>query len=258
MEKLIDAHIHLDQYNDAEIAAMASMGQTIEALVSVSMNLDSCKRNLALAEKFSIVKPAFGYHPEQQLPSEHELEKLVSWMRTNCERMVAVGEVGLPFFLRADNKVTNLEYGRYIELLENFIKLAKKWGKPISLHAVYSDSPIVCDLLEKHSIKKAHFHWYKGDQKTIERMSANGYLISLTPEVAMDDPDNVQLVKMFPMDQIMVETDGPWPFEGPFSGQRTHPKMMKESLTKIAEINGIDVKEASNQILNNTKRFFEL
>jgi TatD DNase family protein len=48
--------------------------------------------------------------------------------------MIAVGEVGLPYFLKYEKKITQREYGGYIELLENFIKLTKKWDKPIALH----------------------------------------------------------------------------------------------------------------------------
>lgn len=258
MEKLIDAHIHLDQYDDIEIATLAEENETIEALVSVSMNLDSCKRNLVLSEQFPIVKPAFGYHPEQLLPTEKELDELINWMRVNKDKMIAVGEVGLPFFMRAENKITKNDYGRYIEFLEIFIGLAKKWEKPISLHAVYSDATVVCDLLEKHSVSKAHFHWFKGDQETTERMLANGYFVSVTPEVAMEEPENVTLVRNYSINQIMVETDGPWPFEGRFSGKRTHPLMMKESLKKIAEIKGMNFQDINKQLRNNTKRFFNI
>ncbi|MEH7176609.1 TatD family hydrolase [Neobacillus vireti] len=258
MGKLIDAHIHLDQYDDIEIAALAEKNETIEALVSVSMNLDSCKRNLVLSERFPMVKPAFGFHPEQPLPPEKELNELINWMRVNKDKMIAVGEVGLPFFMRAENKVTKKDYGRYIELLEIFVNLAKRWDKPISLHAVYSDAPVVCDLLEKHSVSKAHFHWFKGDQRTTERMLANGYFVSVTPEIAMGEPENVTLVRNYPIKQIMVETDGPWPFEGPFSGKRTHPFMMEESLKTIAEIKGMDIQNIYTQIRNNTKRFFNI
>ncbi|AGK53365.1 TatD family hydrolase [Bacillus sp. 1NLA3E] len=256
MEKILDSHIHLDQYEDEEILSIAKMEYSIEALISVSMNLESCKRNLDLSERFSMVKPAFGFHPEQPLPTDRELEELISWMETNKDKMVAVGEVGLPFFMRAENKVSKSDYGRYVELLELFVKLAKKWSKPIALHAIYSDAPIVCNLLEKHSITNAHFHWFKGDQKTTERMIANGYLVSVTPEVALDDVDNVNLVSAYPIGKIMVETDGPWPFEGQFSGKRTHPTMMKESLKKIAEIKNMDFRSVMELIRNNTKEFY--
>lgn len=258
MNQIIDAHIHLDKYEDVEIAEIAAGDSGVEALISVSMNIDSCKKNLLLSEKYPKVKPAFGYHPEQPLPNEEELDILIGWMNNHHEKMVAVGEVGLPFFLRADNKVSSSQYGRYVELLEVFIKLAKRWNKPIALHAVYSDAPAVCDLLERYSFSKAHFHWFKGDSKTTERMIENGYFVSVTPEVAMEDQDNVKLVGTFPMDLLMVETDGPWPFEGPFTGERTNPVMIKESLKKIAEIKKISLEYVFRQIHDNTKKFYEL
>ena len=34
---------------------------------------------------------------------------------------------------------------------------------------IYEDAPLVCDILEKFNIKKAHFHWFKGDEKTITK-----------------------------------------------------------------------------------------
>ena len=255
-ERLIDAHIHLDHYNDDEIASLLT--EDVEALVSVSMNLESCKRNLALAEKFPKVKPTFGYHPEQPLPTEQEFEQLISWMTVHQEKMVAIGEVGLPYFLRAEQQITPQQYSQYIELLEVFLKLAKKWDKPIALHAVYSDAPVVCNLLEKHSITRAHFHWFKGDRLTTQRMMKNGYFVSLTPEVVMDDQDNLDLVQIYPIDQIMLESDGPWPYEGPFIGKRTCPVMIKESLKKIAEIKELSMDQASSQIRANTKGFYRL
>lgn len=103
------------------------------------------------------------------------------------------------------------------------------------MHAVYDDAPMACDLLEKHSIEKVHFHWFKGDGKTIERMIANGYFISVTPDVVYEQ-EIQQIVNAYPLERIMIETDGPWPFEGPFKGKMTHPAMMAESVKQIAKI----------------------
>lgn len=256
--KIIDSHIHLDQYEDVEIKAILDKESSIEALITVSMNLQSCQRNLSLAEKYACVKPAFGYHPEQLLPSETELCELLDWMEVHKDKVAAIGEVGLPFFMRAEKKVTPSEYDRYIELLEIFIKFAKKLDKPIALHAVYSDAPVVCDLLEKHSFSKAHFHWYKGDQKTTERMIENGYFASVTPEVVYDEEESVNLVQTFPLNQLLLETDGPWPFEGPFTGQRTNPKMIKESLRKIADLKRMNFHEIVQQTLQNAKIFYNI
>jgi TatD DNase family protein len=163
----------------------------------------------------------------------------------------------LPYYLRKDQKVSKLQYGKYIELLEMFMVMAKTWDKPIVLHAVYDDAPIVCDLLERHSVTKAHFHWFKGDEKTVSRMIKNGYYISVTPEIVYKEKIQ-KLVQAYPLAQMMIETDGPWPFEGPFSGKMTHPDMMKKSISMMSKIKTLSETEVSERVLENTKRFYRI
>ncbi|MDP4086421.1 MAG: TatD family hydrolase [Bacillota bacterium] len=255
--KMIDAHIHLDQYSDKEIAMILDDANRIEALISVSFNLSSCERNLQLLKKYAKVYGAFGYHPEQRLPSDSEKNDLFQWICSNFDEMIAVGEVGLPYYLRKDGKITRNQFEEHIELLNLFIQKAKKWEKPIILHAVYDDAPIVCDYLENYSIQKAHFHWFKGDLKTCERMIKNGYYISVTPDIVYEE-EIQKIVKIYPIDQMMIETDGPWPFEGPFTGKMTHPNMMADSINMIARIKNLTVNEVGNRLLENTKHFYQL
>ncbi|WP_307409248.1 TatD family hydrolase [Neobacillus ginsengisoli] len=254
---MIDAHIHLDHYKDEEINSLMGGSSQIEILVSVSFDLESCKRNLYLSRRFSRVKPAFGFHPEQPLPTGEDLNELLVWMEKHREEMFAIGEVGLPYYQRLDQKVSKQDYCQYMKLLESFILKAKIWEKPIVLHAVYDDAPIVCDLLEKHSVRKAHFHWFKGDDKTVERMAGKGYFISVTPDVVYEE-EIQQLVRRYPLEQMMVETDGPWPFGGPFQGQMTNPNMMMESIKMIAKLKKRSNDEVAGILIRNTKFFYNL
>ncbi|WP_313801253.1 TatD family hydrolase [Cytobacillus sp.] len=257
MKTMIDSHIHLDHYRDEEIQEIISSSPSIQSIISVSYDLESAKRNLLLSEKFSKVQPAFGYHPEQQLPNEKELAKLITWIESHKDNMVAIGEVGLPYYLRMETADPSFPLQGYIELLETFTILTKKWAKPIVLHAVYDDAPIVCDLLEKHSIEKAHFHWFKGDSKTVERLIKNGYFISFTPDIVYED-EIQEIAKVFPIDQVMVETDGPWPFDGPFQGLVTHPQMMNETVGMISKLKRLPKQEVYRQLLANTQSFYSL
>ncbi|WP_407272617.1 TatD family hydrolase [Radiobacillus sp. PE A8.2] len=233
--KVIDAHIHLDLYKDDERRAILDKLEEdhVEALLCVSNHLDSAKENLRLSLEDFRVKPAFGYHPEQPLPSAEQIDELFNFIEDHQDKMVAVGEVGLPYYSRQENPELNMD--GYIELLEKFILLAARLDKPIVLHAVYGDAPVVCDLLEKHGVKRAHFHWFKGDVNTVHRMMENGYFISITPD-CLYEAEIQQLVTRYPLAQMMIETDGPWPFEGPFADQMTHPKMMHDTVGKIAEL----------------------
>lgn len=258
MFKIIDSHIHLDLYKDEEIAQMmGELEQTgCAGLISVSFHLDSCQRNLALGKKFSKVYPAFGFHPEQPLPDDQELAELISWLESRVESMTAVGEVGLPYYLRTEHG-PGFQLEGYIELLEAFIKLAKKWDKPIVLHAVYDDAPIACDLLEKHNVKNAHFHWFKGDLKTTERMAGNGFFISVTPDVTYDEEIQA-LARLYPLDLMMVETDGPWRFEGQFSGKMTHPVMIHDAILEIAHLKKAPLPSVYKTLYDNTTIFYSL
>ncbi|KGR77282.1 TatD family hydrolase [Ureibacillus manganicus] len=255
---IIDAHIHLDHYEEKEQHEILSTldKHKVEALISVSFDMESCLKTRTLSINDSRVKPAYGFHPEQDLPSEDYLSGLISWMEQHADEMVAVGEVGLPYYKKIESE-RSLNYEPYLALLERFIEFAAKWDKPIILHAVYEDAALACDLLEKHEVTKAHFHWFKGDQITVERMIRNGYFISITPDVLYED-EIQELVKSYPLQQMMVETDGPWPFEGPFTNQMTEPKMIHDSIKNIAELKGMPVSETERIVYENTKRFYRI
>ncbi|RHW31158.1 TatD family deoxyribonuclease [Lysinibacillus yapensis] len=248
---MIDAHIHLDHYEEHEQLLLLEQA---EALIAVSSDLASCMKIHDLASVHPAVKPAYGFHPEQSIPSSSELETLFSWMEVHAGEMAAVGEVGLPYY---KNLESPLNYQPYIELLERFMDFAAKWAKPIVLHAVYEDASIACDLLEKHGVAKAHFHWFKGDEMVVKRMIRNGYFISVTPDCVYEK-EIQQLIRIYPLQQMMVETDGPWPFEGPFRSKRTEPWMMKHSIEKIAEIKKLSIEETMRILYNNTKKFYEI
>lgn len=256
MSKLFDAHIHLDQYSDIKIEEIIDGFHPLTGLISVSTNLESSKRNLMLAQKYKKVHAAFGYHPEQPPPTAEVLEQLITWMTQNKESMVAIGEVGLPYYLRKESP-SNFSLQPYIDTLDKFIQLAKEWEKPIVLHAVNEDAPTVCDLLEKHSVTKAHFHWFKGDNQTLKRMKHNGYSISVTPDVCYEK-EIQDIVHEYPLELLMVETDGPWPFEGPFQKEMTHPRMIEESIQVISDIKKMPIELVYDQLLKNTLSFYSI
>ncbi|KQY79558.1 DNAase [Paenibacillus sp. Root52] len=259
---LIDAHIHLDQYTTTQQQSILQSlsSQQVEALIAVSMNLDSCHANLELAKHNPrTIFPAFGYHPEQPLPSAGDLHLLLGWIKQHIGQAIAIGEVGLPYYSRqeAEQAGNSWDQSGYIELLEQFIQLAKQYNKPLVLHAVYEDADIACDLLEKYQFRRAHFHWFKGSRQTIARMADNGYFVSFTPDI-MYEEEIRELARQYPSEQVMAETDGPWPFEGPFQGRMTHPAMTRQVIQSWCEVMGMGTERAARLFYQNAKRFYGL
>ncbi|MFT8321201.1 MAG: TatD family hydrolase [Bacillus sp. (in: firmicutes)] len=255
MKKIIDAHIHLDQYKQNSINKM-QQDHSLEAVITVSMNKKSCISNEELTKIHPFVYAAYGFHPEQRMPAEIEIIELFQWIKEHSSSMVAVGEVGLPHYVREKSPLLySLE--PYIDLLEQFILLAKEHNKPIVLHSIYDEAPIVLALLEKHNYMNAQFHWFKGDSVTIEHLINNNCYVSITPDVLYEE-EIKELVKKYPLHQLMVETDGPWPFEGLFEQRKTMPSMIHHTIKEIAAIKKESESTVYTQLLKNTKRFFSI
>lgn len=309
--KLADTHIHLEQYDPQQAARMLSEFQDEGGafVVAVSMNLESARRTEALAIQYpDVVRPTYGFHPEQPLPTPEEEEALFAWMEARAAtserigeradaqaereaspaestpetasgvqksaapgllsapsnfaqppRMTAVGEVGLPYYsrLEASERGESLDEDGYVRLLERFVAFAARHDLPIALHAVYEDADTACDLLERYGVERAHFHWFKGSEHTVRRMIASGYRISFTPDL-LYEKEIRDLARLYPETLVMSETDGPWPFEGPFAGRDTHPSMTADVCREWAQLRGLDEPAARAILLDNARRFYAL
>ncbi len=249
---MIDSHIHLHQYDVDELETSVPTWKEagIEKVVAVSMNWQSSIQTLTLHERFpDFVLPAIGYHPEQSLPTEEELDKLTTLIKENAQKVVAIGEVGLPYYEKSSNK-------QYEDLLEYFVKLSVHLDLPIVLHAVHDTAERALYLLKKHEVKKAHFHWLKAPEEVVKEIVEAGYYISVTPEVCYRKRDE-RLVEIVPLEQLLVETDGPWSYDGPFQNVETTPLLIEEICKVLANKKGKEVEEIMIQTSQNAKKLFQ-
>jgi TatD DNase family protein len=257
----VDAHIHLDLYDEAERAGLISeaFAAGVTGLVAVSMHPASCRINQQLALRYpDRVLPAYGHHPEQAPLPERELEQLCSWIAgLPRETAFAIGEVGLPYFSRqaAIAEGRKWDMAPYLRQLERFVELAAMLDRPLALHAVHEDADVVLAMLERHRIRRAHFHWFKGSDATIRRLIGNGYYISVTPEIRYDE-ETRRLASTYPIDLLLVETDGPWPFEGPYQNRRTVPGMVFDVIREIAELRKMKEADVQARLLANVRRCY--
>ncbi|QJC52336.1 TatD family hydrolase [Paenibacillus albicereus] len=259
---LYDTHLHLEQYGERERERMLEeAGQEgVRGIVAVSMDLASSRRTRELALRHpELVLPAYGWHPEQALPQDGELDELIGWIRERhaAGERFAIGEVGLPYYTRteAESAGASFDESGHIGTLDRFAALAAELDRPLVLHAVYEDALKAAKLLLRHGVRRAHFHWYKGDAETTGVLAQAGWSVSVTPDV-LYEPEIRELAASYPLGQLMTETDGPWPFEGPFSGRPTHPLLVREAAREIARLRGLGEHEAVGALADNARRFY--
>ncbi|MBP1933690.1 TatD family hydrolase [Ammoniphilus resinae] len=248
----IDCHIHLEQYPkdvlDQSIDTWRKEG--IDGVVAVATDLASSYRTLELARLYSnFVYPAVGYHPEQELPSSREMEELLSLIKLERESIVAIGEVGLPYYSKIEDLLP------YEETLETFVQAAKNHNLPVLLHAVHNQAEIALQILTRQEMTKAHFHWLKAPKSVLLKIIQAGFFISLTPEVCYRLRDQKLAVRV-PLSQLLLETDGPWPYPKLSIHMQTTPLMIRDSAKKIARLKGVSEETLQQACANNFDALF--
>ncbi|KAF0993653.1 TatD family hydrolase [Geobacillus sp. TFV-3] len=249
---MIDAHIHLDQYTDIDEQINRWQEAGITGVVAVSTDLRSSCRTLELKQRFpSFVYAAIGFHPEQPLPSEADWNEWTELVKQERRLLSAIGEVGLPYY----SAEACAKLSAYQERLTEIAAIAADASLPLVLHAVYDRAETTLAMLQQAGIRRAHFHWLKADPAVVKQIVECGYYISVTPEVCYRERDK-QLLSLVPIEQLLLETDGPWPFAGPFAGKPTTPLWLLDSVRAAARHYGQDIEQVKTIIITNTKRLY--
>ncbi len=181
--KVIDTHAHLDELNNLEQAVERASKAGVSAIIAVSVNLNSCKKTLAISETYSRetvrIHPALGVHPSSVL--EEDVNEALSFISKNSERMVAVGEVGLDFWLKEARKDEEVRR-KQEEVFRRFLELAKNHSKPVLIHSRGAWERTY-ELAKECGVEKAVFHWFSGPEDVLDGILDSGYYVSATPAV---------------------------------------------------------------------------
>lgn len=254
---MIDAHIHLDQYSEelVERYIHSWIESGVQSVVAVSTSLKSSYKTLKLKQKYpTFIRAAIGHHPEGAPPLQGDLHELLHLIKKEKHLLSAIGEIGLPTYSKKE--LYELYHEEvFIETIEQFLQLAKTEELPVVLHAVHEESEKVLTLLKKNYIRKAHFHWLKSSQKTANEIICCGYYVSVTPEVCYRKRDQ-KLVQIIPLDQLLIETDGPWQFNERFMGRQTTPLFLEDIITCLSNILSTPREELGENILKNTEQLY--
>ncbi|MGY4690753.1 TatD family hydrolase [Salibacterium sp. K-3] len=251
---MIDAHIHLEQYDDLDKRVAKWWKAGVEKVTAVSNDLASSYRTLEIKERYpDFVMAGCGFHPEQPLPEMSDWEEWKRLVKLEREHISCIGEIGLPHY-ELENLSSPLQ--AYQEFLAECLTTAAEMELPAAIHAVHDKAGLVFDLLqEKVPDLPVHFHWLKAPPDVAVRITEAGYMVSVTPEVCYRKRDQ-RLAAMVPEDQLLVETDGPWPFQGPFKDTETSPLLLEKMFPVLSETNQDSSAVFKKKTSANAKRFY--
>ncbi len=253
---MIDSHVHLDadQYADVVTLIKRAREVGVKAVVVPGITPSSNLRVMELAARYpDFVHAAIGFHPERFELTDHDLGATLALVKAHRDRICAIGEVGLPWYGEAAHRAEVTV--RAHAILERFALLACELDLALILHCPHATAADALKIVTAAKVRRAVFHWHKSDAATTRAIVTAGYFISLTPEVVYRDRDQA-LAGIVPIEQMMVETDGPWPYGGPFEGKPTEPSFIADVISAIARIRNLSISAIAHALASNAQRLF--
>lgn len=257
---MIDTHCHLSDPVFTDLAATLDRARAreVSGVVAVGSDPASNLAVLSLAAQYpGEVWPALGFHPERLELGEADLEAVEAQILGFRQDLVAVGEVGLPWYALDGRSDAGDLLRQARDRLRRLLELAKRLDLAVSLHAPHGAAEETLGLLEALGVERAVFHWHKAPFEVTRRIVGRGYFVSLTPEVTYRERDR-ELAREVPIEQLLVESDGPWAFGGEFGGRAGEPAMVARVAEVIAEVKGLPTAEVAERLAANARRCFGL
>jgi len=250
----IDTHCHLDfpefaQDRD-EVIKRAKNG-AVDYLINIGSSLDGSRRSIDLSKAYEYIYATVGIHPhEADRFAKVEEPVLIELAKEN--KVVAIGEIGLDYY-KNYSKVENQKL-----LFISLIKLAKDLNLPLIIHNRQAADDTLKILKEALPLKIV-LHCFSGDEDFLKKCLSLGFYISFTCNITYKKAGNLRaLVKLTPLDRLMLETDAPYlPPQG-LRGKRNEPLYVKYLAQEISKIKEISLEEVARVTSDNAKLFFNI
>jgi TatD DNase family protein len=243
---LIDAHSHLDLYEDDREPALQEIRQHSIFTVSNSLGVESYQHNLEIAQECDRVLPIFGVHPWFAPQYAGRLEDLGAAI----EQSPMLGEIGLDYYFVEDTA----QYPAQRKVFEFFLRAAAEQGKIVNLHTKGAEQEVL-DLLDGHGVERAVVHWYSGPLDVLEQWIARGVYFTVGIEVRYS-PHIQAIARRVPTEQLLTETDNPG---GPKSllGEPGMPSLIQDVVQELAQVRRTTAEAIVQTVQANFRRLID-
>ncbi|KPJ60066.1 MAG: hydrolase TatD [Deltaproteobacteria bacterium DG_8] len=253
---LIDSHVHLDmpEFNkDRNEVIQRAHDRGIDYIVTVGIDVESCRHTLRLSEEFESVYAIVGIHPHNAKDiDETSYDFLRTFTRHN--KVCALGEIGLDFFRNLSPR--DIQVIRFREQ----IALAKELELPMVIHDRNAHRETLSILREEKAYEVGGvIHCFSGNQAMASQCLDMGFYISIPGTITFNNASLLQeVVRHIPLERIFLETDAPFLAPVPFRGKRNEPSYVRYVADKIAKIKRLDFEEVANVTSHNAKTLLQI
>ena len=247
-----DTHAHYDSSKfdadrDAVLRALPESGVTL--VVDPGDNAERSRRAVELAQQYPHVYAAVGWHPEEaenwdenSLPAIRELAKQ--------PKVCAIGEIGLDYYWDATYRE------RQKEMFRAQIELALELDLPVIVHdrEAHGDS---LEIVRDYPALRGVFHCFSGSVEMAQELLHRGWYLGFDGPITYKNAARApEVIRICPMERILLETDSPYLAPVPNRGQRNDSRNLPYIAATVARIKDMPVEAVAAQTMENGKKLF--
>jgi TatD DNase family protein len=249
---LIDTHSHIfkEYYDNIEAVLNRAKENGVEKVVVAADNIKSCYEVIENSKKYNNYYFCLGIHPEDVDDDFSELVKIIEENKDN-PKFVAIGEIGLDYYWTKDTKEKQLA------LLEEQLKLADKYNKPVIIHSREATKDTI-DTLKKYPNVIGDIHCFSGSLETAQIYLKMGFYIGVGGVITFKNANIKDVIKEIPLDRLLLETDSPFLAPVPKRGETNEPANVKYVAEFLAELKEIELEELSKITESNVNTLFKI
>jgi len=240
----IDTHCHLDAAEfDGDAAGVASRAgqQGVSMIVIPAIAVDNFDAVRRLAAENPNCSYALGIHPIfVPQAKEDDLAELRNAVEAamNDSRLVAIGEIGLDFFL------PQLTRSPLREKQEHFyseqLKIARDFDLPVLLH-VRRSQDVVLKYLRRIAVRGGIAHAFNGSFQQAEEFIRRGFKLGFGGAMTFTRALQIRrLATDLPEEALVLETDAPDISPAWLHPARNSPEQLPAIGRVLAELRGAD------------------
>jgi TatD DNase family protein len=247
----IDTHCHLDLHQfdgDREAVIERAQAAGVGIIVNPSIDLASCRRVLALADRHAHIYAAVGVHPNDcGAFGDAALAELR--LLAQHPKVLAIGEIGLDYYWEKES------HDQQQRVLRAQLELAGESGLPVILHSrnrTGEDRACNSDLLwaiaqwgpvvRKYDAGTGMigvWHAFSGDFAEAQQAVELGLALGLGGPVTFQNARQLhELAPRLRLDRLVLETDAPYLAPHPHRGQRNEPAYIPLVADRLAVLCG--------------------
>jgi TatD DNase family protein len=292
----VHCHLQFKAFEDDYDAVInAAFNEGITKIINTGTQLSSSQKAVAFADRYNNLYAIIGVHPHhadkiqthpgivertEQTTADPEpsaasftnipnaTEDKNFWLKeleklAKHPKVLGIGEIGLDYFSYKSNGIVDPKLQK--QVFEAQIDLAYKMKLPLQIHNRHAGKDIIEILHHHKNLLLEHpgmFHCFAGDKEILKSALQMGFSIGFDGNSTYkglapgETVELRELIRLTPIDRIVIETDAPYLTPVPHRGTRNEPKYAILTGRFIAEIKGLSFEDLVVQTDKNVYTIF--